>query len=134
MGCYLDARTEGFGAPKNAVMLPPLGFFESGPETCSDFRFMAGLAQATSTPTPRSSSFNKAKWVATLTPEQKELLQLEIDTGGFGFGAPKNAVMLPPLGFFESGAEICSDFRFMAKAETPDQSSNFNTNPTVKQL
>lgn len=29
---------------------------------------------------PRSSSFNKQKWVATLTPEQKELLQLEIDT------------------------------------------------------
>lgn len=34
----------------------------------------------TSTPTPRSSSFDKAKWVASLTPEQKELLQLEIDT------------------------------------------------------
>lgn len=29
---------------------------------------------------PRPSSFNKEKWVATLTPEQKELLQLEIDT------------------------------------------------------
>lgn len=36
--------------------------------------------QSTSTPTPRSSSFDKAKWVASLTPEQKELLQLEIDT------------------------------------------------------
>ena len=31
-------------------------------------------------PAPRPSSFNKEKWVATLTPEQKELLQLEIDT------------------------------------------------------
>lgn len=30
--------------------------------------------------TPRLSSFNKEKWVASLTPEQKELLQLEIDT------------------------------------------------------
>lgn len=28
----------------------------------------------------RPSSFNKEKWVASLTPEQKELLQLEIDT------------------------------------------------------
>lgn len=27
-----------------------------------------------------NSSFNKEKWVASLTPEQKELLQLEIDT------------------------------------------------------
>lgn len=33
-----------------------------------------------STSTPRSSSFDKEKWVASLTPEQKELLQLEIDT------------------------------------------------------
>jgi uracil-DNA glycosylase len=33
-----------------------------------------------STPTARASSFDKAKWVASLTPEQKELLQLEIDT------------------------------------------------------
>ncbi|KAG2420589.1 uracil-DNA glycosylase [Aspergillus terreus] len=31
-------------------------------------------------PSTTSSSFNKEKWVATLTPEQKELLQLEIDT------------------------------------------------------
>ena len=30
---------------------------------------------------------------------------------GFGLGAPKNAVMLPPLGFLESGAERCSDLR-----------------------
>jgi uracil-DNA glycosylase len=28
----------------------------------------------------RVSNFNKAKWVSTLTAEQKELLQLEIDT------------------------------------------------------
>jgi uracil-DNA glycosylase len=32
------------------------------------------------TATPRPSNFNKEKWVASLTPEQKELLQLEIDT------------------------------------------------------
>ena len=29
---------------------------------------------------PGSASFNKAKWVTSLTAEQKELLQLEIDT------------------------------------------------------
>ncbi|KAJ5123463.1 Uracil-DNA glycosylase [Penicillium atrosanguineum] len=29
---------------------------------------------------PRSASFNKDKWIASLTAEQKELLQLEIDT------------------------------------------------------
>jgi uracil-DNA glycosylase len=28
----------------------------------------------------RQSTFNKDKWVASLTPEQQELLQLEIDT------------------------------------------------------
>ena len=32
------------------------------------------------TSTPLQCSFDKAKWVASLTPEQKELLQLEIDT------------------------------------------------------
>ncbi|EKV11162.1 Uracil-DNA glycosylase [Penicillium digitatum] len=37
-------------------------------------------ATSTSTPTSRPSSFIKAKWAATLTPEQRELLQLEIDT------------------------------------------------------
>ncbi|KAJ5172246.1 Uracil-DNA glycosylase [Penicillium capsulatum] len=36
-------------------------------------------AQAAEAPA-RPSSFNKEKWVASLTPEQKELLQLEIDT------------------------------------------------------
>ena len=31
-------------------------------------------------PNPPAVKFDKAKWVATLTDEQKELLQLEIDT------------------------------------------------------
>ncbi|KAF4969657.1 hypothetical protein FZEAL_10195 [Fusarium zealandicum] len=38
----------------------------------------AGAAPAAA-PAP-AVKFNKAKWLATLTPEQKELLQLEIDT------------------------------------------------------
>jgi uracil-DNA glycosylase len=38
-------------------------------------------AATTKSAVPSSvSSFNKQKWVATLTPEQKELLRLEIDT------------------------------------------------------
>ncbi|KAL4939640.1 hypothetical protein BDV06DRAFT_198401 [Aspergillus oleicola] len=40
-----------------------------------------GMATAKpAAPSPVSPSFNKEKWVATLSPEQKELLQLEIDT------------------------------------------------------
>lgn len=35
---------------------------------------------STSTAPARTSSFNKEKWVASLTPEQKDLLQLEINT------------------------------------------------------
>ncbi|KAL2132857.1 hypothetical protein VTI74DRAFT_3231 [Chaetomium olivicolor] len=35
---------------------------------------------AASVPEPAAPKFDKAKWVATLTPEQKGLLQLEIDT------------------------------------------------------
>jgi uracil-DNA glycosylase len=37
-----------------------------------------GTAKKSSTPAP--IKFDKAAWVAKLTPEQKELLQLEIDT------------------------------------------------------
>ncbi|KAL3435703.1 uracil-DNA glycosylase-like protein [Aspergillus tetrazonus] len=41
----------------------------------------ANGAATTESAVPSSvSSFNKQKWVATLTPEQKELLRLEIDT------------------------------------------------------
>lgn len=36
--------------------------------------------QAGGSASARSSNFNKDKWVASLTPEQRELLQLEIDT------------------------------------------------------
>ncbi|KAL2866362.1 uracil-DNA glycosylase [Aspergillus lucknowensis] len=39
----------------------------------------AGTTMAAA-PAPVSPTFNKHKWVATLTPEQKELLKLEIDT------------------------------------------------------
>ncbi|KAK0728991.1 uracil-DNA glycosylase-like protein [Apiosordaria backusii] len=35
---------------------------------------------AAAQPDPAAAKFDKAKWVATLTPEQKSLLQLEIDT------------------------------------------------------
>jgi uracil-DNA glycosylase len=35
---------------------------------------------AASAPEPAGPKFDKEKWVASLTPEQRELLQLEIDT------------------------------------------------------
>lgn len=36
--------------------------------------------QANGSTPARSSNFNKDKWVASLSPEQRDLLQLEIDT------------------------------------------------------
>jgi uracil-DNA glycosylase len=39
-----------------------------------------GAAKAASAPEPAAPSFDKAKWVAGLTDEQKQLLKLEIDT------------------------------------------------------
>ena len=60
--------TSFFGAPKvgpAAVAPPPAG----------------GSSNKTSTaPDLPAVKFDKEKWVATLTPEQKKLLQLEIDT------------------------------------------------------
>jgi len=49
-----------FGAPKPAAAGAP--------------------SAASSAPEPAPLKFDKAKWVATLTAEQKKLLQLEIDT------------------------------------------------------
>ncbi|GAB1310842.1 uracil DNA glycosylase [Madurella fahalii] len=40
----------------------------------------SGSSNATGAPEPAAPKFDKAKWVATLTPEQKGLLQLEIDS------------------------------------------------------
>jgi uracil-DNA glycosylase len=37
-------------------------------------------SSATSVPEPATPKFDKAKWAASLTPEQRQLLQLEIDT------------------------------------------------------
>lgn len=40
----------------------------------------AGSSTSTSAVDPAASKFDKQKWVDGLTPEQRELLQLEIDT------------------------------------------------------
>lgn len=40
----------------------------------------SGNSNGAGAPEPAAPKFDKAKWVASLTPEQKELLQLEIDT------------------------------------------------------
>lgn len=42
--------------------------------------FFTPKQQGTSNSTPPTLKFNKEKWVASLSPEKKELLQLEIDT------------------------------------------------------
>jgi uracil-DNA glycosylase len=55
-----------FGVPKPKVL-----------STSTNGSGTNGTATAT---VSRSSTFNKEKWVASLTAEQKELLQLEIDT------------------------------------------------------
>ncbi|KAK8074756.1 uracil-DNA glycosylase [Apiospora hydei] len=56
--------TSFFGAPKPAAT--------NGASSSS--------AAGASAPEPPALKFDKAKWVASLTPEQKKLLQLEIDT------------------------------------------------------
>ncbi len=40
----------------------------------------AGAAKSGAAPAAATPKFDKAKWAATLTPEQRQLLQLEIDT------------------------------------------------------
>lgn len=57
--------TSFFGAPKVTQNTP---------------KSSGGTANAAAAPEPAPVSFDKDKWVATLTPEQKELLKLEIDT------------------------------------------------------
>jgi uracil-DNA glycosylase len=54
-----------FGAPKSA----PAATGSSG-----------NTSNAVSAAEPAAPKFDKAKWVASLTPEQRQLLQLEIDT------------------------------------------------------
>lgn len=57
----------------------------SGASTSSTSGAKSSTAAASSASTMFESAgpkFDKAKWVAKLTPEQKELLQLEIDTLG----------------------------------------------------
>ncbi|KAJ0122278.1 uracil-dna glycosylase [Diaporthe amygdali] len=62
--------TSFFGAPK-AVPSTGAGVKSS---------LNGGSAPSAAVPEPAAAKFDKAKWVATLTEEQKQLLQLEIDT------------------------------------------------------
>lgn len=55
-----------FGAPKPSPAAAGAGAAKSG--------------AAAGAPGPAASKFDKAKWAASLTPEQRQLLQLEIDT------------------------------------------------------
>ncbi|KAJ4398561.1 uracil DNA glycosylase, partial [Neurospora sp. IMI 360204] len=60
-----------FGAPK------PGGQSQNGNGNNSN---SSASTSATPDPATVTSKFNKEKWVASLTPEQRDLLQLEIDT------------------------------------------------------
>ena len=53
-------------------------FFAPAPTTAS--KAAPGVVDEDSPLPPSKAEKEKEKWVATLTPEQKELLQLEIDT------------------------------------------------------
>ncbi|KAK1783682.1 putative uracil DNA N-glycosylase [Copromyces sp. CBS 386.78] len=65
-----------FGAPKPG---PPASI-SNGIATTARSQSQGQSQSATTPETVITKNFDKEKWVATLTPEQRELLQLEIDT------------------------------------------------------
>lgn len=54
--------------------------FFGPPKTVSSTTKVTGTSTDTIAPAPATFKFNKEKWVATLTEEQKDLLKLEIET------------------------------------------------------
>ncbi|PQE20325.1 hypothetical protein CJF30_00001659 [Rutstroemia sp. NJR-2017a BBW] len=54
--------------------------FFGPPKVVSSTTKTAGAGAEATEPAPAASRFDKEKWVATLTDEQKELLALEIET------------------------------------------------------
>lgn len=70
---------------RNGNILSFFGVPKPGPSTTttrsqSQFSTNSNSASASATPETVTKKFDKSKWAATLTPEQRELLQLEIDT------------------------------------------------------
>lgn len=66
-----------FGAPKPA---PTSAAGSANGGSSSNSASTAASAAAAAAPEPAGPKFDKAKWAASLTPEQRQLLQLEIDT------------------------------------------------------
>ncbi|KAJ4296094.1 uracil DNA glycosylase [Collariella sp. IMI 366227] len=76
------AAAEAGAEPKKAKQANIMSFFGAPKATASagSASKSAAAAPAAAAPEPPALKFDKAKWVATLTPEQKKLLKLEIDT------------------------------------------------------
>lgn len=68
------------GAKKAKVNGSITAFFGQPKAVASASGGAEGAAAAAPAPAPAASTFDKAKWVAGLSEEQRELLQLEIDT------------------------------------------------------
>lgn len=71
------------GLKRNANHLSTSAIDNKKPKANGNITAFFGAPKAKPTdpkPSTPPSNFNKQKWVASLTPEQKELLQLEIDT------------------------------------------------------
>ncbi|SPQ18614.1 d7f1ef68-8998-4cde-8429-671459ffdba7 [Thermothielavioides terrestris] len=71
------AGAEAGAEPKKAKQGSIMTFF-GAPKPSSTASIASN--SATSVPEPATPKFDKAKWAASLTPEQRQLLQLEIDT------------------------------------------------------
>lgn len=65
--------------PKKAKQNASITSFFGGPKSMSTAA-SAGSSSASPAASETAPKFDKAKWVAGLTPEQRDLLRLEIDT------------------------------------------------------
>ncbi|KAK3693587.1 uracil-DNA glycosylase-like protein [Podospora appendiculata] len=66
---------------QNGSIMSFFGPPKTGPSAAAKSQTSSGQPSAsTAGPEPAALKFDKAKWVASLTPEQRELLKLEIDT------------------------------------------------------
>lgn len=71
-----EAGTE----PKKAKQGSIMSFFGAPKPAAGSATKGGAAASAAAAPEPAAPKFDKAKWAASLTPEQRQLLQLEIDT------------------------------------------------------
>jgi len=74
------AGAEAGAEPKKAKQGNIMSFFGAPKTAGTATKGAAASAASAAAPEPAAPKFDKAKWVASLTPEQRKLLQLEIDT------------------------------------------------------